>query len=209
MQQNHLSDDQILSRLCVHYHDDFRSLCQNYLQPNELLIWIGNFSYNGYGYGVVPRDIGYVLVTSERIFRVSFRTNDGFFNNREVIKGPNNVAVIEVPRSPLTKAEKNSRYVLEVFLKNIKSIRRQDYKFSDSMIVVEIVIKDLNVIRFNNKDEGQELYNFLYDFVQKNNQVESVIPPNFPELLQKLEDLHKYQIIDDDTYNAAKRKLLS
>lgn len=204
MQHNYLSEDQILSRLCVHYHDDFKLLCQNYLQPNELLVWVGNFSFN------VARDIiGYVLVTSDRIFRVSFYTNNGFFDNRNVIKGPNNVEVIEIPHSPLTKAEKKTRYVSENFLKNIKSISRQDYVFSDSMIVVEIVIKDLNVIRFNNKDEGQELYNLLYNIVQMNNQGDSAIPPNFPELLQKLEDLHKYQIIDDDTYNAAKRKLLS
>lgn len=207
MQQNHLSDDQILSRLCVYYQDDFNEKVKSILQPDEILAWAGNFSFSCFSFS----EIGYVLVTTDRIMRISFKTKKGWFTSRKQVKITQGDVVIiayDNPDYPLSEAEKGSRHIDEIFIKKLETINRQEFCKTDQKII-EIKINNILPMRFINTNEANEVYNLLYGLTKKNHNQGQIIPPNFPELLQKLEDLYKYQIIDDETYNAAKRKLLS
>lgn len=208
-----LSEEQILSHLCQYYRDDYNRLLKPLLRSNEDVIWSGNWSYEK-TYSVYPTGLGYLIVTNIRVFRVRYEADERLFRGRKLLDVTKDSWADGLPAYPLTGGEKKSRQVTERPLNEIKDASRQEHIVNWSETpVIELDINlssspDWRDILYFDYQQGTELYDLLTEIIYNRTASSSVIPPNLPELLQKLEELHNYQVIPDEVYEAAKRKLL-
>lgn len=205
-----LTNEQVLTRLHEQYHEDFQQLVASILQPGEAIAWAGNFSLGGYVNGYDGWDIGYFLVTSTRAIRVSFRADEGFLiTKRGTSKIRDEYYYIDLLKRPLNKKEKAGRTVTEKFLDEINEINRQDYHLGLDKTIVEIILPDpIHPMLFHSLEEGKAVYDLMYGLIQNHKRKGQAGPENLVEQLRMLEDDHRYCRISDETYEAAKKRLL-
>ena len=209
-----LTVDQILEQLNPHFHDDFLNKTSKIIRPEEKYWGAGNWSLISHGeflgkYGYAQ--FGYLLVTSYRVIEVAFRPESGLFaQKREAarINGVSESAHLSL-MFPLTENEIKSRYLSETPLKKIDYVHKDDligYTNGENIGIISLSYKIGLYHYFSDLRQANELYGLLTDIVH-GTPIQVVQVPNLAEQLEKLTDLHRYQVITDEEFEAAKKRL--
>lgn len=209
-----LTVDQILGQLNPHFHDDFLNKTSKIIRPEEKYWGAGNWSFISHGeflgkYGYA--EFGYLLVTSYRVIDVTFQPESGLFaQKREAVRinGVSESAYLGI-MFPLTDNEIKTRYLTETPLKKIDYIRKDDligYKDGKNIGIISLSYEIGTHRYFTDLKQANELYGLLTDIVHGTS-LQVVQVPNLAEQLEKLTDLHRYQVITDEEFAAAKKRL--
>ncbi len=205
-----LTVDQILERLNPHFHDDFLNKTSKIIRPDEKFWGVGNWSLIQGGERL-GKYVGYVLITSYRVLEISFQPERGLFaQKRETIKLKSlNHSAYKDLDFPLNEKEVGSRYLWEQPLRNIENLHKDDEigNFNGSNIdIISISYNLRSPLYFTDIEQANELYGLLTDIVH-GSPIQIVQVPNLAEQLEKLTDLHRYQVITDEEFEAAKKRL--
>lgn len=204
------------------YREDFQKFTKSLLAPDEMCHLAGSHSYGEYtnhGFlysqlnGWRLQSIGYFLITYRRLIQINFiperRSKIKVARLKEL--NQDRYFFIDI-NSPLSKKELMTRQVIELNFDNLDNIDRQDYEceFENRNVrFIHICLGKWTHPMIFQMEEGQKVYELILELSKKkSDETMNTIPPNFLELLQKLEELHKYQVISDVDYEAAKKKLL-
>lgn len=204
-----LTQEEVFQRLCIHYHDDFQTNTKGILSPDEVFWGVGNWSLiskNRGSLGVTWKYIGYYLITSYRVLRVRFEAEQGLFSDkRRKIKISSRDSAFEVPDFPLTKNEIKTRWLFEIPLKQITFVNRIDVD-NNSKDLLGISATHHHHALYFKKEEGETIYRTLIEIIHNDSEPSNPIP-NLVEQLEKLKELHRYQVITDEEFEAAKKRL--
>lgn len=209
-----LTVDQILERLNPHFHDDFLNKTSKIIRPDEKYWGVGNWSFIQHKEFAGPQEylsFGYLIITSYRLIRIEYHGESGLFSQkRETIKLKNrNRSAYRSLEFSLTEKEVGSRYLWEQPLSKIENLRKDDeigYLNGSNIGIVSISYNLHAPLYFTDLEQANELYGLLTDIVH-GTPIQVVQVPNLAEQLEKLTDLHRYQVITDEEFEAAKKRL--
>ena len=237
-----------LSKIAPIFHDDVAITVQTIIQNNENIIWAGNITQ--LTKDSTPFPFGYLLITSKRTIRVLFESeydsSSGFLLLLSIFLWPlglflsnwskrpyfeielmlhadlNGYRAVDLPQSPLTQTEKNSRKIVEYPLEHISTVQRQDVRIQNqngkppakakSPVNLKISFfpdKTMSVLFYDSQD-AKEVYDLLMGRLLNNKEVSKPISASsdFSVQLQKLAELHASNVLSDDEYENAKKRLL-
>jgi len=185
-------------RFSKYYHEDFLKSSQASLNPNEQFLDAANQSFGQKLSRGADRFMGYLIVTSRRLIRFDFKIGERLlFSNRKSIRMNKDYFAFDIPKSPLTRKEKDSRRVQEVMIEDIKWIHRSEFPVNirgEDVTIVDVEYSYLNSLFIIGANEGNRVYETLWWLIQKrkekpgmicnsNNQLEQLT-----ELKQKMAD---------------------
>lgn len=208
-----LTVDLILERLNPHFHDDFLNKTSKLIHPDEKYWAVGNWSHINRKEFLGPPELaifGYYLVTSYRTLQVVFEEENTIFSEkRERIMISGQRAAFSEISYPLTEKEIRSRELFERPLKKQINIRlwEETGKVNGSSYPMTLIgTDDPYAMYFVDNNAGHEIYLLLVNIVHEI-PMQVVQVPNLAEQLEKLTDLHRYQVITDEEFEAAKKRL--
>jgi hypothetical protein len=123
--------------------------------------------------------------------------------------------VIDTPTFPLTNTEKQLTGTQEITLASILGINKYDFKVKNSnrMILKESIETSPDrktfYFAFPKYDDGVKVYNLIQKYLSSPQNKEVSESVDIVERLAKLADLRKQDLITDDEYEKAKKKLLN
>jgi len=208
-----LTLDDILDRLSLAYQEDYPQLVAPHLLPGEEVYWAGNFSR---GDTVRYRHIGYVLVTEQRVLQVTFRTNNGFFNERKEVRMRDGLLAFELPITPLTKGEKENRAFAEMPLVAADAYIEQDSELNtfinNKTPMGEVQCckagEQLMPMLFLYPHEARELRAAIRSLAHPSAALPLAAPDERTEgWLAQLETLHSEGALTDSEYRSITRRL--
>jgi hypothetical protein len=204
--------EETLSRLNPVYHEDFLQYSRERFHSGELILWVGNQSYGERLLAAAGShfSIGYFVVTSNRLAKVNFPVDFGILSNwrRKTININETFFAAELPDKPLSRSEKENRTVFEQIVVDLKNVNHEEYKIRINGINRTIVaITGFYDPMFFEENDGNEAYKLLTELINPRERDGQNLP-NLADLLEKLAELHRYQVLTDEEYEMFKLRLI-
>lgn len=231
---NPLTEKQIFENLSPCFHDDFRTLNQTHIQPNEQIYATFNASFS------IPQSYeerkfnsnnwGYVVFTTYRRLLIMFgelgrdneepilyfkRNIDGKFWDKDFRSRTDNRYWFAPSVKPLSEYNYKNRYFREHQLANLKNVRRFTYsvEYKGSPIkLAEFQFTDVYTVF--DEENGKLIYSLLQYAIQyggslASNQETNLSQQDIPQLLEALAKLLESGIITQDEFEDKKKEFLS